>query len=277
MHGILLVKLTERKDEMGKLLSREFERNLNKHVKIGNKSLSYFTFRRRRSTGTSLPIANTHKLRRIMVQTKPISKTITSLLDLRERFNLTPTTNEQFSSEFTRDLPELSNSEIATLDQIRNRFLRHRERGYLAEGTINHLVISPLLTLAGLYDEPFFVTTAPEVELLLEDRDEILRGRIDTLIIQQQLWVLVVESKSTIAFSVALPQALTYMMGNPNPELPVYGLITNGDEFQFIKLLKIDNLQYDLSNIFSLLLPRRNQLYDIMCVLKQIRQIMLQT
>ena len=211
-----------------------------------------------------------------MVQTKPISKTITSLLDLRERFNLTPTTNEQFSSEFTQDLPELTDTEIATLDQIRNRFLRHRERGSLAEGTINHLVISPLLTLASLYDEPFFVTTEPEVELLLEDRDEILRGRIDILIIQQQLWVLVVESKSTIAFSVALPQALTYMMGNPNPERPVYGLITNGDEFQFIKLLIQDNPQYDLSNIFSLLLPHRNQLYDIMRVLKQIRQIMLQ-
>jgi hypothetical protein len=210
-----------------------------------------------------------------MVQSKPISKTITSLLDLREIFNLTPTTNEQFSSEFTQDLPELTDSEIATLDQIRNRFLRHRERGSLAEGTINHLVISPLLTLASLYDEPFFVTTEPEVELLLEDRDELLRGRIDTLIIQQQLWVLVVESKSTIAFSVALPQALTYMMGNPNPERPVYGLITNGDEFQFIKLLIQDNPQYDLSNIFSLLLPHRNQLYDIMRVLKQIRQIML--
>jgi DDE superfamily endonuclease len=141
---------------------------------------------------------------------------------------------------------------------------------------IDHLVISPLLTLASLYDEPFFVTTEPEVELLLEDRDELLRGRIDTLIIQQQLWVLVVESKSTIAFSVALPQALTYMMGNPNPQRPVYGLITNGDEFQFIKLLVRDNPQYDLSNIFSLLLPHRNQLYDIMRVLKQIRQIMLQ-
>lgn len=212
-----------------------------------------------------------------MVQTKPISKTIASLLNLRERFNLTPTNNEQFSSEFAQDLPELTNSETATLDQIRNRFLRHRERGSLAEGTINHLVISPLLTLAGLYDEPFFITTEPEVELLLEDREEILRGRIDTLIIQHQLWVLVIESKSTIAFSVALPQALTYLMANPNPECPVYGLITNGDEFQFIKLLIQPNPNYDLSNIFSLLLPHRNQLYDCMRILKQIRQIMLQS
>ena len=178
-----------------------------------------------------------------MVQTKPISKTITSLLNLRKRFNLTPTSNDQFSPELTQDLPELTDSETATLDQIRNRFLRHRERGSLAEGTINHLVISPLLTLAGLYDDPFFVTTGAEVELLLEDRNEILKVRIDTLIIQQQLWVLVVESKSTIAFSVALPQALAYLIANPNPERPVYGLITNGDEFQFIKLLIQPNPQ----------------------------------
>jgi hypothetical protein len=210
-----------------------------------------------------------------MVQAKPISKTITSLDDLEERFNLLPTENEQFFLEWNQDLPQLTDTETTTLDQIRNRFLRHRKRGSLAEGTINHLVISPLLTLAGLYDEPFFITTEPEVELLLQDRNELLRGRIDTLIIQQQLWVLVVESKSTIAFSVALPQVLTYMMGNPNPQRPVYGLITNGDEFQFIKLLIQDNPQYDLSNIFSLLLPHRNQLYDIMRVLKQIRQIML--
>jgi len=211
-----------------------------------------------------------------MIQTKPISKTITSLDDLEERFNLRATENEQFFPEWNQELPELTQTETTALDQIRNRFLRHRKRGSLAEGTINHLVISPLLTLAGLYDEPFFVTTEPEVELFLEDKDELLRGRIDTLIIQQQFWVLVVESKSTIAFSVALPQALTYMIGNPNPERPVYGLITNGDEFQFIKLLIQDNPQYDLSNIFSLLLPHRNQLNDIMRVLKQIRQIMLQ-
>lgn len=212
-----------------------------------------------------------------MVQTRPISKTIKTLDDLEETFNLRPTDNELFFPEWQQDLPQLTESEIAILNQIKNRFYRHRKRGYLAEGTINQLLISPWLTLAGLYDEPFFVTTEPEVELVVEDKDEILRGRIDTLIIQQQLWVLVVESKATIAFLIALPQALTYMLANPNPDRPVYGLITNGDEFQFIKLLIKSTPEYDLSNVFSLLIPRRNQLYDIMSILKQIRQIMLQT
>ena len=87
-----------------------------------------------------------------------------------------------------------------------------------------------MLTLAGLYDNPFFVTTEPPVESQLEDEEEVLQERIDTLVIQQQLWVLVIESKSTIAFSVALPQILSYMMATPHAERPLYGLITNGDE-----------------------------------------------
>ena len=70
---------------------------------------------------------------------------------------------------------------------------------------------------------------------------------------------------------------MAYMMANPGPEVPVYGLITNGDEFMFIKMLVRGLPQYDLSDVFSLLIPRRNQLYSILQVLKQIRQVMLQS
>ncbi|WP_205127671.1 MULTISPECIES: hypothetical protein [Okeania] len=70
--------------------------------------------------------------------------------------------------------------------------------------------------------------------------------RVDTLVIAQQLWVLLVESKSTIGFSVALPQLMTYMMANPNPERPVYGMISSGDEFMFVKMLTAGVPQYDV-------------------------------
>ena len=198
-----------------------------------------------------------------MVQTNPISKTITTLADVEQRFNLSPTDNDIFFQEWQQGLPQLTAQERENLDQIQRRFLRHRKRSSLAVGAINQLLISPLLTLAGLYDEPFYVTTEASVELEVKEKDENLRGPIDTLVIAQQLWVLIVESKSTIAFSVALPQLMTYMMANPYPERPVYGMIGNGDEFMFIKMLTEVNPQYDLSNIFYLLLPRRNQLYDV--------------
>jgi hypothetical protein len=209
-----------------------------------------------------------------MMQTYPISKTITTFADLEQRFQLSPTKDQQFFSEWQQNLPNLTVQEQQTLDQIKQRFERHRKRGSLAEGVINQLLVSPLLTLAGLYDEPFYVTTEASIELEVIEKEEILRGRIDTLIIAHQLWVLIIESKSTIAFPVALPQIMTYMMANPNPEFPVYGLIGNGDEFMFIKMLTTDIPQYDLSNIYSLLLPRRNQLEDILQILKQIAQIM---
>jgi len=143
-----------------------------------------------------------------MVQTYPISKTITTLADLEQRFNLIPTDNDLFFQEWQQDLPQLTAQEKETLDQIKRRFLRHRKRSSLAEGLINQLLIGPLLTLAGLYDEPFYVTTEASVELEVEEKDEILRGHIDTLVIAQQFWVLIVESKSTIAFPVALPQIM---------------------------------------------------------------------
>lgn len=134
-----------------------------------------------------------------MPQTLSISKNITTLADLEQRFNLKPTDNDTFFPEWQQDLPDLTSQEQATLEQIKHRFQRHRKQGSLAEGLINQLLISPLLTLAGLYDVPFYAAAESTIELEVEEHDEILRGRIDTLIIAQQLWVLVIESKSTLS------------------------------------------------------------------------------
>lgn len=211
-----------------------------------------------------------------MLVTKPISKTIRTLGDLEERFQLLPTQNSHFFPEWQESLPELTNMEIEAIDQIYQRYFRHRKHSSLAEGTVNHLLVAPLLTLAKLYDEPFFITTEPSVNLEIENQNEILRGRIDTLIIHQRLWVLVVESKDSLSFNIALPQAMTYMMANPNPSQFVYGMVTSGDEFLFIKMKTDANPEYDLSNVFYTLIPQRNQLREVLQILKQIRSIILQ-
>jgi len=205
-----------------------------------------------------------------MVKTLAISKSITTMEEIEQKFNLLPTSNDQFFTEWFQELPELTDEEKLALDKIHQRFFRHRKRGELAEGTVNLLLVSPLLELAGFFDEPFFISTESQVEIILEDHDEILRGRIDTLVIHQKLWVLVVESKRSISMEAAIPQALTYMMGNPNPEKPVYGLVCDGSLFMFIKVLAQDPPQYDFSDTFSLLLLRQNKLYEILSVLKRI-------
>ena len=78
------------------------------------------------------------------------------------------------------------------------------------------------------------------VEIVLDDDDddvEALRGRIDVLVLQNHFWVTLLESKrTTISVMSALPQTLTYMMANPYPDKPAFGMITNGDGIIFVKL-----------------------------------------
>jgi hypothetical protein len=93
-------------------------------------------------------------------------------------------------------------------------------------------------------------------------------------VIQQQLWLLVIESKKT-AFSLAqaIPQALTYMLANPHPTKPLFGLVMNGSDFIFIKFSQINQAQYALSDQFTLF-KRENELYQVFRILKKLSQIL---
>ncbi|MCA6611916.1 MAG: AAA-like domain-containing protein [Pseudanabaena sp. M158S2SP1A06QC] len=51
---------------------------------------------------------------------------------------------------------------------------------------------------------------------------------------------------------VVIPQALTYMMANPYSDRPMFGLVTNGSEFIFLKLQHQDSLKYAESDLFSI-------------------------
>ena len=91
--------------------------------------------------------------------------------------------------------------------------------------------------LAGFYDPPFRIKAESSVALVLNDGEDILRGRIDVLVLQDQLWVMVLESKkTTLSVWSAVPQALD-LMANPNPHQPLFGMVTNGDDILFIYLL----------------------------------------
>ncbi|MEQ9482093.1 tetratricopeptide repeat protein [Coleofasciculus sp. F4-SAH-05] len=69
------------------------------------------------------------------------------------------------------------------------------------------------MELAGFLDPPFRIRSPYGVGLELDDPEEIIRGFIDTLVVQEQLWILVIESKRTsIPVPAALPQLLAYML-----------------------------------------------------------------
>ncbi len=210
-----------------------------------------------------------------MVSSIGITDNIKSLKDLQTRCNLTQADSDRFFYEWIDELPELNQQEQAGIARIKQRYDYHRVDGLLLEGTINLLVVSPLLELAGFLDPPYRIRSPYGVALELEDPDETIRGFIDTLVVQEKLWILVVESKRTsIPVAAALPQLLAYMLTNPQSDKPVFGMATNGDEFVFLKLTLTDTPQYDVSRTFSLF-PRRHELAEVLRILKRMGQAVL--
>lgn len=209
-----------------------------------------------------------------MTQSLSLARTITSMAQLQERFTIAPAADDNFFPEWHDRLPELTEAERSFLDKIKHRFHRHRASGEMAESTVNMLVVAHLLELAGFYDEPFLITNGYAIEIELQDRDELLRRRIDTLVFLQQFWSLVVESKRSISFEAGIPQLLAYMMASPSLGEPLYGMVTDGSLYMFIKLANQNPAIYDFSDVFSLLLLRENKLYRVLQVLKRFANTM---
>lgn len=211
-----------------------------------------------------------------MAQKIAITEAITSIAEAESRFNLRRTEDEQFFLEWCEDLPPLTEAEKSYLDLVRHRYLYHRADGSLTEGTVTLLVGSPLLERAGFYDHPFKMRAEASVEIVVDEDDEdveTLRGRTDALVLQNRLWVVVLESKrTTISVATALPQTLAYMMTNPYPDKPVFGMVTNGDEIFFVKLIQQGTPEYDISRVFALF-PLRNELYNVLQILKRMGQV----
>ena len=204
--------------------------------------------------------------------TVAITEAISTIAEAERRFGLTRTEDETFFLEWQRVLPELSAVEKGDLNDLRRRYLYQRSEGQLLEGTVTLLLASPLLAIAGFYDPPFRVRAEESIQLILDDGEEVLQGRMDVLVPLNQVWVVVLESKKT-ALSVwaALPQTLAYLMANPQQALPRFGMVTNGDDILFVKLVQADRRCYSLSRIFAPFTSSR-ELYSALQVLKGIGQ-----
>ena len=206
-----------------------------------------------------------------MVQSFAITNAITSFRDVQEKFNLNPSADPQFFLEWLESLPELTETEKTVLDRLRNRYFFYAEDGAITEGTIKLIIVSPLLELVGFCDPPFKIRGEQAVKIELEDEETPLQGFIDALVIQERLWVVIIEAKRYgFNVSLAIPQALAYMMGNLQPQLPVFGLATNGEDYIFIKLDRQQKI-YDTSDKLTLSRRSQNQLYDVMQVMKRLK------
>jgi hypothetical protein len=206
-----------------------------------------------------------------MVQTIQ-SKDIT-LKELRTSFSLQRVEDEQFFREWQDNLPKINELEKQQLDRVKANYFNLIEYPPLLENTVKMVVLSPLLDLADFYLSPFHVKSEKSVEISEEDEGVIIKGQIDVLVLREQLWLMVIESKKA-AFSIeeGLAQILAYMLASPHPQKPCFGMITTGGSFIFIKLVQGETPQYATSGVFELRNPG-NDLHKVLSILKQLGRL----
>jgi len=198
------------------------------------------------------------------------TEAIKTLAEAEHRFRLMRQEDSLFFAEWQDKLPELTEKQRSQLDELRQRYLYQRASGQLLEGTVTLLLASPLLAIAGFYDPPFLVKAEESVQLKIKDSEETLQGRVDVLVLKNDLWVVVLESKKTaLSAWAALPQTLAYLMSNPQPEKPSFGMVTNGDDIFFVKLLQQPQPQYALSRVFTPFTSKQ-ELYSVLQILKHL-------
>ncbi|ABA24815.1 Protein of unknown function DUF450 (plasmid) [Trichormus variabilis ATCC 29413] len=197
-----------------------------------------------------------------------------SLYELEETFGLELVTDSNFFPEWRENLPLLTDIEKASLERVKSNYSNLTKRRPMSEEVVKMVVLSPLLDLAGFYQPSFEIETETSTEISAVDENVIVKGSIDVLVVNKRLWILVIESKST-KFDVisALPQALAYILDTPNAERPTFGLLVNGREFVFIKLVQAENPKYARSDALSIEKP--NEIQQVLSVLKKISELIL--
>jgi predicted type IV restriction endonuclease len=205
----------------------------------------------------------------VMVQNLAIEKA--TIYDLEQRFGLSQTEDSAFFDEWQEPLPPLTLEEQHRLVRVQAAYANLDRRSVL-ENTVKLAVVAPLLDLAGFFLPPFYVDTEKEVQIVAEDEGIQLCGRLDVLVLQEQFWVLVIEAKrAEFSLKVVIPQAIAYMLAAPQLGKPLYGLVTNGSSFMFLKLMRNGQPQYAKSK--ELLLGQDDGLGKTLQIMKQLAEI----
>ena len=182
-----------------------------------------------------------------------------SLNDVRHLLKLEEREGDALTDFFSLEpLSELEQQEIL---KIRTDFRRYLFAGKVSAKLVKFLVLSPLMRLAGFFDIPIVLTMEDSIPIEVEDADTLIKGRLDVLAVNQpdaelaaaQFWILVVEAKnSAIAPLAGLPQLLTYTYKSLQQQSSVWGLTTNGRNYQFVYLTRGNPCTYQILPDLSL-------------------------
>ena len=203
-----------------------------------------------------------------MTQTLAVTKAITNLNEAHQRLNLKPTDQSDFFPEWQQVFPALSPDEIIKLDQLKARYRYYQADGAITESTVDFILVSPLLELLGLCDPPYKLRGEKYISIEIENGDTLLKGLIDVVVVQDDLWIVLLETKR-YSFSVmqVLPQTLAYLASANTSQS--FGLITTGEDYLFVKA-DLQTREYDISDKFTLSTCHKNQLQTVAKIMKRL-------
>jgi hypothetical protein len=199
-----------------------------------------------------------------------------SLEDVQRLLGFQENYNDSFTSLLS--LEALTEVEQQELLQIRDDFDRYLTAGKVSEGQVKFLVIAPLMRLAGFYKYPIQIKLEEDIaEIKIEDENTTITGRLDILAVNKIrkltdktfFWVLLIESKnSSISPFEGLPQLLTYASESLQYQKSVWGLVSNGQYYQFVYIQQGNPTTYHLMPLLNLMEPKRA--VELLQVLKAI-------
>ena len=193
-----------------------------------------------------------------------------SLKDVHQRLGYVREYADRWDKFLT--LEDLTPEEITELLKIRSQFDRYLVEGKVLEGQVRLLTVNPLLRLSGFMNEPIIIQVKTGIAPIVLQESEIT-GRMDLLAIRKKLdvdfWVLIVEAKESGADAMqGLSQLLTYAYSGLQTQRSVWGLTTNGINYQFVQIQSGHPPQYFLLPGLNLL--HRESARSLLQVLKAI-------
>ncbi|MEH1783744.1 MAG: restriction endonuclease subunit R [Nostoc sp.] len=205
--------------------------------------------------------------------TQTIQAKVIDLRYLIDKFGIQLVLDDSFFHEWQENLPEINDLDKQLLDKVKMGYLNLLNYPPLLEDVVRMAVVDPLLFIGDFYLATFYVKSEESIDIAVPDEDVIIKGRIDTLVFKEQLWVMIIESKRA-SFSVeqGLAQILAYLLGNSYIDKPSFGMIATGSEFIFVKLVKGNPPRYALSKGFLMRNPG-NELYHVLRILKRLTQL----
>lgn len=183
------------------------------------------------------------------------------LRDVHRLLKINRTVNDSLISSLS--LEPVTEEEKKDLAEICTNFESYYEAGKILEGQIQFLFISPLMWLSGYYHPSIKISLEVGIaDIKIEDADTLIKGRMDILAATRveddkslpSFWILLIESKnSSVDASEGLPQLLTYAYTGLKQQESVWGLTTNGMDYQFVYIQRGNPPNYQLFPKLSLI------------------------